>query len=82
MTQGGKVDSHSLFSENTCPTPQYLAQEGEMGAPGGGLKQCAQGWGQDRTSVGSPVAPTCQRPRSPSSQHDSGSMAGGSKTSK
>jgi hypothetical protein len=46
-----------------------------VGAPGGGLKQCAQGWGQDRTSVGSPHMP---KARSPSSQHDSGSMAGGS----
>ena len=33
-----------------------------MGAPGGGLKQCAQGWGQDRTSVGSPHMPKATFP--------------------
>ena len=33
-----------------------------MGAPGGGLKQCAQGRGQDRTSVGSPHMPKATFP--------------------
>ena len=33
-----------------------------MGAPGGGLKQCAQGWGQDRMSVGSPHMPKATFP--------------------
>ena len=58
----GAKSTHFHSSKNMCPTPQYLAQEGEMGAPGGGLKQCAQGWGQDRTSVGSPHMPKATFP--------------------
>ena len=58
----GAKSTHFHSSKNMCPTPQYLAQEGEMGAPGGGLKQCAQGRGQDRTSVGSPHMPKATFP--------------------
>ena len=33
-----------------------------MGAPGGGLEQCAQGWGQDRTCGVSPHMPKATFP--------------------
>jgi hypothetical protein len=72
-TQGGKFDSHSLLREHMSYSPISRARGRDGRAWGGGLKQCAQRWGQDRTSGGS--AYVCQRPRSPSSQHDSGSMA-------
>ena len=58
----GAKSTHFHSSKNMCPTPQYLAQEGEMGAPGGGLKQCARGQGQDRTSGGSPPMPKATFP--------------------
>ena len=58
----GAKSTHFHSSKNMCPTPQYLAQEGEMGTPGGVLKQCAQGQGQDRTSVGSPHMPKATFP--------------------
>ena len=58
----GAKSTHFHSSKNMCPTPQYLAQEGEMGAPGGGLKQCARWQGQDRTSGGSPPMPKATFP--------------------
>ena len=58
----GAKSTHFHSSKNMCPTPQYLAQEGEMGAPGGGLKQCARGRCQDRTSGGSPPMPKATFP--------------------
>ena len=58
----GAKSTHFHSSKNMCPTPQYLAQEGEMGAPGGVLKQCAQGRGQDRTCGVSPHMPKATFP--------------------
>ena len=55
-------DRHQEQLSYITRTPQHLAQEGEMGAPMGILKQCAKGRDQDRTHGGGAFVPKATFP--------------------